>query len=766
MLFLGSILILYVVLFLAILLGRRVTIFLPNQLKWKIEFYVAPGLGLALLTIIATFYGWFFPFKSIGTILLVIGLAVWSFWVEKDRYGFLRDSLAVLGFAFFASFPTLGQLIISDGFNPFNDTFTYLVHGQWLQTHPFLEKAVASGHYPALTQVVLYQSAGHRMGASFFLGFVQSLFHLEWSYYAYSAVVATLVVGGSLAVGAVVRLICPMRKVVGLAICMLPAVTSNGFVFGAQFGFMPQTFGLAFLPLAIALIVSAIADGQQNNDASWLNLIKRMLPSAVAISALLYSYNDMFPIFAAGIVLFALVVALRHHARDLRQVVTHLAVLGITVTLIVNVEVVRILRNLLHTVIGAGSGQVIFGWPVPWSPAEFLSFSFGLKLPFETLPLVDRVLTFGILPFVVIAVIISWWIVARRARTFLPVAMIIAVVLVLVSAFLKFRYATDVPGSSIGHSFLQFKIAQWAAPIAATMMGVACASVFFWLKRSHYFVARVVSTFGFLLILGVAIWGHLRIASPIYLQQLLDETKTTSSSFSSFLALRNLVQHIPSSDIIYLNFGAEHHKLRQMAAYILMDRKLASDYSDDGYILGHLPPSEREMPVGGAPWMIMRATTADVLVSRTARSGPFVLKKAPYWDFVLHQVTGAYATESDAANSWNWVESAAQYSYHGSGESTKIRVAFEYLLAGPPRQLSIQVIDSSETSSATFFDHTLNMAGGWGKFQSDWVSIHPAKDITVKFTADGEPVRLSENDPRQASFLIRNLLIETELVDR
>jgi hypothetical protein len=79
----------------------------------------------------------------------------------------------ISAFVIVVTIPVLAPAIRFNSFNSFNDTFTYLVHGQWLQEHAFKELARGSGFFPAETQVVLYQNAGHRMGASFFLGFVQ-----------------------------------------------------------------------------------------------------------------------------------------------------------------------------------------------------------------------------------------------------------------------------------------------------------------------------------------------------------------------------------------------------------------------------------------------------------------------------------------------------------------------------------------------------------------------------------------------------------------
>ncbi len=93
--------------------------------------------------------------------------------------------------------------------------------------------------------------------------------------------------------------------------------------------------------------------------------------------------------------------------------------------------------------------------------------------------------------------------------------------------------------------------------------------------------------------------------------------------------LGNWLRILTPDQVIYLNLGAVHHKLRQMVAYVLMDRKLAGNYSDDGYILGKLPPDQRAIPFSTAQWVIgyIRAQEGENL--QEPRAGNLVLRKRP-----------------------------------------------------------------------------------------------------------------------------------------
>jgi len=184
------------------LVGQPLSRLVPGKVQ-SVGHFFGPVLALCVFILLSVAYGWLSSFKfsvslTIGTLALILSLLF-----SKCRITALKNSFWFLGFVIIASTPILGPLMLFDSFNPFNDTFTYLVHGQWLQTHSFAETVLTSGNFPAETQVALYQNAGHRMGGSFFLAFIQSLFRLEWSYYTYVPVVCTFFCVGCYSVAGV-----------------------------------------------------------------------------------------------------------------------------------------------------------------------------------------------------------------------------------------------------------------------------------------------------------------------------------------------------------------------------------------------------------------------------------------------------------------------------------------------------------------------------------------------------------------------------------
>jgi hypothetical protein len=754
LIFLTSITVLVCLLLVVTALGRRIADLLPSSLKDSIGFYIVPLLGLVGLVLITTVYGWLSPFKTSISIATSVGLILLSIVFEKQRVDLFRDWLIVSAFVIVATIPILAPAIRFDSFNPFNDTFTYLAHGQWLQEHAFSEVARSSGFFPAETQVVLYQNAGHRMGGSFFLGFVQSLFHLEWSYYAYLATVGLVFALGSLAIGGVIQQVVPVSRTITLVLCTLPAFSMNGFVFGAQYGFFPQTFGLAFAS-GLACLIPGLLANTLSAKPTWKKQFFYLLPLTLCCSAFLITYNDMFPVVGAGIGLFLLLVCVLYW-RERKWIIGSVLMLTLQVLAVVNVEGVRIIKNFLHTLLGAASGAVHFGWPVLWSPIQFVAHSFGMKSPFDSkVFVIDHLFSTWVFPILLLMIVVILVKILRAKPKSLTVLLLVCINLIFWIIFAKFRYAAAGLEGEVGNTFLQFKLAKWLAPFNLGLLGIVVA----WLlvnggKYKNICKYTVVTG----LVAGMTI--QCVIVAQMFTLQFQDEAMQKYSPFNVFLDLRSRVASIPKDQVIYLGIPTEHHKITQMVAYVLSDRKLAGKY-EDGYLRGSLPEGERDMPLEAADWMIQLKPTQTMDENPLDRVGPFLLRRAPFSFYNIESVVGGYGTETADHNTWNWVKDAIEYRFRHIGETPKTKVKFQYLLAGAPRTLNVEINTTTGKQLALF---EIQMKEGWGEYESPVVNTN-SEDIVIRISADGEPVRLSPSDARETKFLIQNLSFGYTLFD-
>ena len=735
--------------FLCVALGRRVVDLLPPIMHRTMGFYVAPILGLAFLVLFATLYGWLSPFKPMYSIPAACGLAAVAVAFERKKRQMFREYVHVVLFGVICSLPILASVLLYDGYNPLTDIFTYLVQSQWLQSHSFAEKAVASGYYPALSQVVNYQTSGSRMGGSFLLGYVQSLFALRWSYDAYLATVSLSFVAGCLSMGGIIRQVVPVRKSVVLALAIIPAFSMNGFVYGAEWGFFPQTLGLAFA-LGLTALYPYLTKLLVSRDCSWVRIARYVLPASLCTAGLLFAYNEPFPIFAAAMGLFIIITVLTH-LNAMKAIGVCFAFYALEVLVLIHYEAIRIAKNLYQT-LSISHGLATIGWPVLWSPLQFLAHSFGLKTPFENgiHGLDYAISTWGFAVFFTVLCVILFRFMRVHLKRRVTLSFLFCVELVLVLFFLKFRYLSpSMSAIEVGHTFLQFKISKYTAPFSLALGGIGWAIVWYYGKTYRLFLAYF---FAAVMVLGL-ILQCFGISKNLN-QHFLTEMQRPRSPFEALLQLREAVSSIAPDEVIHIDLGESHSKLRQMVAYVLYDRKIASDYRDDGYIVGQLPLGERVMSPQNANWLITTNANSDLCPHNGQSVGPFLLLKEPFHYTTLDTHAGAYNTESDAkGNTLSWVANAANFSFTTTGVSHEVRYRFSLKNHADPRKFSLQLkTDSGEVLAQDF----RVLPVGATAIESPWLKTE-ARHFILHVEADGKPERLSKRDGREAKFVIMNL---------
>jgi hypothetical protein len=762
------------------LVGLAVANLLPYRLKPVGRLFFSPLFGLAVFILVATINGWLMPFNQwVSLAELFVATAVSLYLLRKNTKPFpwLKYFSVLSLFSLIASTPVLAPLIHFDGYTSFNDAFTYLIHGQWLQKHAYSETAVGSGYYPYLAQVISYQASGSRMGASFFLGWVQSLYGLKWSYFAYPAAISIPLVAGALATGGAVSLIVRRSsKNIALLTALAAATLFNGFMYGTTKGFYPQTFGLAFIIGAMTLFAGtmgkefsagirvsdpknsklglSLQTGKIRTDY-FLNLFKSAIPISLLFAAFIFCYNDMMPFIVAAIIGFFILIGIFNREKlKLKGAISLHAMVLLQTVILSNFEFIRVARNAIGILVGVGSGVAQIGWPVLWNPIGFLAFPFGFRLAYgpgywvlgqKLTPIVFLIFFAALLYFIFHSL-------KRKPSPYLLVQ--ISVLSVFFLAFIYFRYFVDpVTKAETGHTFLQFKIAKWSSLFCVSLMGSAIA--FYMRKLRTKIPMFLLSLFVF-----ASIAVNMVIIPKNITQNFLSETGYGYAPFSSFLKLRDIVKDIPPDDVIYLKFGFEHYPLRQMAVYVLHDRKLASDYSDDGAIRGWLHPEDRIMPFNIASWVIEYGEPGKKYVK--PKVGNLGLMRASDFhdELYLSSVKEGYNRETDGKDLWYWTPKSLIFEFkrlEGMNRARKARLKFSYASTTSVRNLSVEVAGRKLTKFNIKMDKSLR------EYESEPIDVR-GDNIIIKFASDGEPIRLSDTDVRMASYQIKNFKIEPILL--
>jgi hypothetical protein len=415
--------------------------------------------------------------------------------------------------------------------------------------------------------------------------------------------------------------------------------------------------------------------------------------------------------------------------------------------LLSNFEFVRVMRNAIGVVLGVGSGAGQIGWPVLWSPLGFLAFPFGFLVPYG----------------------IGYWVVGQKITPFLFVIFFVALIYFLIKtitkkpspylliqlsilfvfglAFLYFRYhLASVSEVETGYTFLQFKVAKWSSLFCVVLMG---AAVSYYKNKLKTIIPLVLLS---VLVLASIAVNTLKVPGSI-MHNFLDEMDSSYAPFSAFLKIKDMVKDVPKNDVIYLKFGTDHHKLRQMVIYVLYDRKFASDYMDDGYITGSLPVNEQIMSIKDAKWMLEHVNPRHKYLKQPVCNVGLQRIDDVTDTFYLSKTEGGYGRDTLGKNWWQWTQKSLLFDYKRIKDSrgmTKARISFVCTPASSGTTLDIEVVGNKNTKLK------LKMKDGSHKYTTNAVDVS-GNSVLVKFTSDKDPVPESPKDSRLVSFQIKNL---------
>jgi hypothetical protein len=730
--------------FVATVIGRAWTSLLPSRLRGPARFYLAPALGVATLTVMATVLGRYVPLGNRALLPLALAaLAAWALARRHDVGLVLRQSLCGGAFALVCGAGILAPLLVYGAFNTDNDTFTYLAHAQWLQQHRFSESILPDTVTPYATQILLYQKAGFRMGGSYLLALLQSLFHLRWAYAAYPTLLIAAIASCCLSLGfPLARQLRPMPRAQRLLLLALPAFTLGGLTFGANFGFMPQTLGMALAAAALFMagpLLGWVAQARFRAPA----VAAAALPGAVMLAGATLAYSELSPFVGCALGASALLLALRRKAW--RNVLLHGAVTLAVATLLLNVELLRVyaaLRAQLGVVVGA---------PVDWRLVGFVAHAFGVHGGawdgFQWGATAARPGAFagGLLLLAAVLAPIAFNARALWRAALLPTLAILGIFGV---ATLYFRYAVPSPfPTGIGQSWSQAKLADWAFPFAIAL------TVFSIARLRRRFAAQVGAALVLLFAVGAASTIGVSVAR---VAQFVQPYGGIRNMERFYVDLREAVlATCPPAAPVHLALDGNFSKFRQMAALYLHDRALTSDWRDDNY-LDWIPPARRNQPAAAGSCVVGPAAMA-AMTPQARIVGPFQVALARPGAIRLGAVSGAHQRETDGTNWWYWVEGSARFSIEpGAAPAlpSKTRLQFEYLTRG--RQvLTLRVVRRDGSAQQIVLQGDGQAMAAFDQL----VDAAPAALAELAFSTDGKASALAPGDPRLGAWLIRNITL-------
>lgn len=745
------------ILSMATIIGRAWCSLLPRRFSAPARFYLAPALGLASLTIIASLVGRVLPLgNSIVVPWLVIALLVWALIREPHKNQVFSHTLMVSVFGIVCGVSMLAPLFTYGAFNAHNDAFTYLAHSNWLQQHAFGEIISAEQVTPLTTQISLYQLEGFRMGGSFLLAFIQALLNLQWSYEVYPGVIISAITACCLAIGfPLAQVLCPMRRPIRLAMLALPAFSLGGLVFGANYGFLPQTIGLA-LGGAFLFMVGTATRWATTTKATWQTIGKAALPGSALFAGATFAYSELAPFLLMAVVGSGFILVFRFHAW--RKLLVYGGVLFGLSILLLNTELVRVYAAL-KTQTGA-----IVGTPVNWSLLGYVAHALGVHggawgvyqwtnpesvgsgvfaKGLILLGLVVGLVFAGIRPILR----------ATLSGALMPVVIILAVFTI---GFVYFRYFVPSPFPlGLGQSWSQFKLADWAHPFVMVLVLFSIAN--FRTIIGTKFNSALMAIF-MMSAVSTTITGVARITP---LMQYYNGVTDLNQFYLKFRKI--VIDNCPASASIYMNLNARDHKFRQMAILYLHDRDVRSDWMDDIYIYTMLPAESRteELTAGNC---VVEREWQDGWLSKVMQVGPFIVGvNDGHGKIRIASVTGAYDRESDGQNWWHWVEQKVSFKLQPMfvpKDAAQTKLHFEYGTRGK-QTLTLRIFKRDGSSQGILLQSKGDALLVFDKV----IDFSPTELAEVSIETDGKASLLSDRDPRIAAWVVRNLDIQWQKME-
>lgn len=739
----------------ATLIGRSLARCLPHRLQPAARSYLAPALGFAQLTVVAAIVGRVLPLglPFLASALTLTWVVV-SLYFEPRRGKALLHALVVGAFGLLCGVSILAPLFVSGAFNAHNDAFTYLAHSEWLQSHAFSEIVTAKNVTPLSTQIALYQQDHLRMGASFLLAFFQAAFHMRWPYEVLPAVSIGGITAVCLGIGhALSPWLMGRYRSIAFFLLAMPALSLGGIVFGPNFGFLPQTFGLAFA--ASFLFLGGAVLVAMRRPKSTFNLLRLATVCAVLFAAVVYAYSEIAPFVFLAFVFGALYGAIRKGAWA--NTLKFGLIASLVAVTILNYEVIRAILAI------KGQSGVVVGSPVDWTLLGFVAHAFGLhggawdppSFQWASSNAIENS-SFWYGATLVTAIATSLAICAADRRSSLlrhqlkPSLVMVALCLGLA---VFFRYAVPSPFPiGTGQSWSQFKLSDWSQPFLLPFM---FSVPLMWRRSLLQWPGKLAFSSLLVMLTTASAMSAMQRISPLM------------ASYPGVKDLAEFYREIPeairtacpSTDRVFLDLRTSYVKLREIALLYTDSHHSASDWTDDGYLFPRLPQEKRIQRIQRGD-CIVEPNNAFRLVDHGDTVGP--LHVGIYeggTKMKLEAVENAYAQEGTADNWWYWIKDRIAFTLMPillpSGQNA-IRVRFDYV-ARETQTLTVRVQTSV---SAPHSSANISAIPGAVKTFDGVLYANPLQRVNLIIETNAQSTALGNGDPRSASFMIRNLKVE------
>ena len=732
----------------SVILGSCLLRLFPENLQVDAKFYLSPVLGLAFLILLGQFVGRNFILGSIYPLHFLLYLFIaFSFYLDNDRLNTIRNIFKTY---FLTLTCGLCLLIPIFGFGTFNlhtDAFTYLVHSSWLQTHSFSEAVKPESVTPFNSQIFLYQQAGLRMGASYLMALLQSIFNVKWSYTVYFPLMIVAISACCAAIGMpLANKLREIRFPFKVLLLSLPALSVGGLVFGGYYGFLPQVVGLSLVTgfmLGLGAVLKFI------KLLSFKKITFASIPIALLLSSAIFAYSEITPFIILSLLGSTLIwILLKNSPFKSIALTTSIIVIA---TLFLNLEIIRVINAIIL------QSGIVVGGPVDWPLIGFLSHAFGLHGGvwdvFQWSKDSGSIYFYlSATPIFILIGLILWnfkfLIKNTFYQEFLPAIVLMAIFIIL---FMYFRYLVPSPfEKGIGQSWNQFKLSEWIFPFTMVLVEILILNLFRISKFFFYTILICLFSIGILTTVQFSI-DRSKSVSNYYGEGHLENFY---KEFQNAIKI-NCSQEAP----LYLSLKDEHHKFRQIAVYLLPNREIKSNWMEDSFIYPYLPLELRTTTPMIGDCIVERIGLEVFLQKNTETVGKF--RVGMYQNPIavkIDSVNNAYDIERDSNNWWYWVKDMITFKFITVGKSEQVstKLYFEYVTK-TQQTITLNLIFNNGVIVPLKFIPKVNSLEVFEMIFKE----NPTQLRNIIIETDSEAGQLSDIDSRRAAFMVRNLVVSS-----
>jgi len=544
----------------------------PRTLEIQICSLLVGTGTFTLLFGMASYLG--FSGKFTGPTLLALALILTIYFSTKAS--FFRNKIdfyyyALPGLCIISALIFLQTLLFFHAFDPYSDAFVYLSVSDYLQQFPFLQPANPNPYKPMLAAVLLHQVTHLRMGANFFLAFVQSIMPVTRSYEIYPAVIAWGLMLNISAIYLACRWMICLPRFFALGAAILATFLLSPLYFAANTGFLPMLYASAFL----TYLLSISAYYLRKNSLYPKNFFALWIQIALGLSFVISIYSELFPV-AFLILSGAFLLKLIRTKEKLQWIMIGVAIFLMT-GLFANIEIYRMPLALMIQL------KALVGWNIPYSIAQFWEAAIGI-MPMQDLP--DTPL-YGIGTRTYTAIAITFGLIFLLGlsnfvrKRFLRDPIWVLSILLYTLMFICFALFFKNPWlpEHLGQTWNMFKITNWAYPVV--LIGIVLG--IYTLPKRKYILTILV-------IIGsiLSLKAHYMAAEAATVG--IRSSTYSDYPFEAYTQLAEMIKNSQKTSLAELQPNSNSPELgrytrnRQLLAYFLYPYPVASDWRTDGTI--------------------------------------------------------------------------------------------------------------------------------------------------------------------------------------